>query len=74
MAASILAILVTLTGLGYALWRKYKDPAVELARLKEREKAAQEITDLKAKQLKEDYARVEKVPPTQQDVEDALNS
>lgn len=69
----IVTLLSTVFGWARDVWRKHWSPEVELAKLKERQKAEADAAKKEAKRLKEDYARFKKITPTDDQIKGTLN-
>jgi len=72
-AITIISLLGTLAGAGYAIWRKYWSPEAELARLKAQRAAAVAAEKVEAERLQAAFGRIDKETPGDKDILDRLN-
>ena len=73
MTLTILGLLGTLAGFGFAVWQKYFAPEVRLAKLTAERVAARAAARVEAERLKATYARIEKEKKTDAEILDRLN-
>lgn len=62
LALGILGVLGPLVGAAYAIWRKYRSPEAQLAKLQAEAAAAQAATKTEAERLDATYTRIDKEP------------
>lgn len=72
-AISIISLLGTLAGAGYAIWRKYWSPEAELARLKAQRAAAVAAEKVETERLQSAFTRIDKETPGDTDILDRIN-
>lgn len=73
MTLTILGVISTLLGFGYAVWRKYLSPETRLAKITAERAAAREAERGEAERLKATYERIDKEKPTDEELLDRLN-
>ena len=73
MTLTILGLLGTLAGFGFAVWRKYFAPEARLAKLTAERVAARAAARVEADRLKGTYTRIEKEKKSDEQILDRLN-
>lgn len=73
MTLTILGLLGTLAGFGFAVWKKYFSPEAKLAKLTAERAAERAAARVEAERLKATYARIEKEKRTDDEILDRLN-
>ena len=73
MVLTILGLLGTLAGFGFAVWRKYLSPEARLAKLTAERVAARASERVEAERLKATYTRIEGEHKTDAEILDRLN-
>jgi len=73
MILTILGIVSTLLGFGYAVWRKYLSPEARLAKITAERAAARAAERVEAERLDATYRRIDKENKTDAEILDRLN-
>lgn len=73
MTLTILGILSTLAGFGFALWKKYFSPEARLAKITAERVAARAAARVEADRLQATYERIKKEERTDAEILDRLN-
>jgi len=73
MLLTILGVLSTLLGFAYAVWRKYRSPEAQLAKITAQRVAAKAAERVEAERLKATYQRIDKEKRTNAEILDRLN-
>jgi len=73
MILTILGLLGTLAGFGFAVWKKYLSPEARLAKITAERAAAKAAARVEAERLKATYARIKKEKKTDDEIMDRLN-
>lgn len=73
MIATILTILSSLTGAGYAIWRKRWSPEAKLARMEAERTATEAALKVEAERLQATYTRIDKEALDDKAILDRLN-